>query len=317
MNVTNFSNLLQDPGKIDAGHLETLRRIIEEYPYFQPARAIYLKALKEQGSFKYNATLKATAAYTADRTMLFEFITSEVFIQNQVAEKIIELTTNHEVREMIVEMEEVIVRDNKTAFDFNKVDSDAVMDPELFTPKHPEQAPPKDLQSNEETPEKTETPEAILQIGKPLNFGRSETHSFSEWLRLSGKFKPIDRSGTSSEMENGPEPEFIPEPHEEPQSDNFTKRPTLEDKMNLIDKFIENSPKISPVSDQGTKGNLAKVIEVEKSELMTETLARVYLEQKKYKKAIQAYKILSLKYPEKSGFFADQIRAITKLKDSN
>jgi hypothetical protein len=40
---------------------------------------------------------------------------------------------------------------------------------------------------------------------------------------------------------------------------------------------------------------------------MTETLARVYLEQKKISKAIQAYEILILKYPEKSSFFADRI----------
>ena len=46
---------------------------------------------------------------------------------------------------------------------------------------------------------------------------------------------------------------------------------------------------------------------------MTETLARVYLQQKNYKKAIKAYEILILKNPEKSGFFADQIRAIKKL----
>ena len=48
--------------------------------------------------------------------------------------------------------------------------------------------------------------------------------------------------------------------------------------------------------------------------LMTETLAKVYLEQKKYENAIQAYKILSLKYPEKSGFFADQIKRIQTLQ---
>ena len=53
---------------------------------------------------------------------------------------------------------------------------------------------------------------------------------------------------------------------------------------------------------------------MDKSELMTETLAKVYLEQKKYKKAIQAFKILSLKYPEKSSFFADQIQAVKKLQ---
>ena len=50
---------------------------------------------------------------------------------------------------------------------------------------------------------------------------------------------------------------------------------------------------------------------------MTETLAMVYLQQKNYKKAIQAYKILSLKNPEKSGFFADQIRAIKKIMAQN
>ena len=47
---------------------------------------------------------------------------------------------------------------------------------------------------------------------------------------------------------------------------------------------------------------------------MTETLAHVYLEQKKYEKAITAFTILSLKYPEKSSFFANQIKAIKNLQ---
>ena len=49
-------------------------------------------------------------------------------------------------------------------------------------------------------------------------------------------------------------------------------------------------------------------------ELMTETLAKVFVKQKKYRKAIEAYNILGLKYPEKNGFFADQIKKIKKLK---
>ena len=48
------------------------------------------------------------------------------------------------------------------------------------------------------------------------------------------------------------------------------------------------------------------------SELMTETLAKVFIKQKKYRKAIKAYEILRLKYPEKNGFFADQIEEIKK-----
>ena len=50
---------------------------------------------------------------------------------------------------------------------------------------------------------------------------------------------------------------------------------------------------------------------------MTETLARIYVEQKNYERAIQSYTILSLKYPEKSGLFADQIKAIKQLQEKN
>ena len=43
---------------------------------------------------------------------------------------------------------------------------------------------------------------------------------------------------------------------------------------------------------------------------MTETLAKLYFEQNKFKDAIKAYEILCLKYPEKISLFADQINAI-------
>jgi hypothetical protein len=45
----------------------------------------------------------------------------------------------------------------------------------------------------------------------------------------------------------------------------------------------------------------------------TETLARIYIRQKRYEKALQIIKNLSLKYPEKNVYFADQIRFLEKL----
>ena len=53
---------------------------------------------------------------------------------------------------------------------------------------------------------------------------------------------------------------------------------------------------------------------VSTDELMTETLAKVFIKQKKYDKALQAYQILRLKYPEKNSFFADQIKTIKRLE---
>jgi Tfp pilus assembly protein PilF len=89
-------------------------------------------------------------------------------------------------------------------------------------------------------------------------------------------------------------------------------------KFELIDRFIQQNPKIVPRRDEpAAEIDLSNSLKIDRKELMTETLARVYLEQGKYKKAIQAYRVLSLKYPEKSGFFADQIKAVEKLREDN
>ena len=85
------------------------------------------------------------------------------------------------------------------------------------------------------------------------------------------------------------------------------------EKEKIIEKFIQNNPKIEPLAkDKNITVAVAK--NKQDAALMTETLAKVYLEQKKYENAMQAYRILSLKYPEKSGFFADQIKKIKKLQ---
>ena len=51
---------------------------------------------------------------------------------------------------------------------------------------------------------------------------------------------------------------------------------------------------------------------ITRQDYMTETLAKLYVKQEKYKEAMKAYKILSLKYPEKISLFADQIKELKK-----
>jgi tetratricopeptide (TPR) repeat protein len=85
----------------------------------------------------------------------------------------------------------------------------------------------------------------------------------------------------------------------------------------LIDSFIDNKASISkPKKEVFFKAvDVAKQSLIENNDLVTQTLAKVYLEQKHYNKAISAYEKLILKYPEKNSFFANQIKLINKLKD--
>ena len=106
-----------------------------------------------------------------------------------------------------------------------------------------------------------------------------EENSFVEWLKLSN-LKPIDRSNETE----------------------------------TIDKFISKKPKLKfeVYEKESTDDTVDDVSN--QAGYMTETLAKLYLNQKNYEKAIQSYKILILKFPEKNSYFADQIKKIKSLK---
>ena len=81
-------------------------------------------------------------------------------------------------------------------------------------------------------------------------------------------------------------------------------------KFDWIDDFVAQNAKIIPAKSTTSKKDLSKEKPLSKNEIMTETLAHLYWKQKKYDEAKKAFKILSLKYPEKSSLFADHIKQI-------
>ena len=94
---------------------------------------------------------------------------------------------------------------------------------------------------------------------------------------------------------------------------DFAEISQQDKKAAIIDKFIENNPKISPIKED--VDFIVKEKSNDISHLMTETLAQLYVEQKLYTKAIQAYKILQEKHPEKTEEFEERIEEIKKSRN--
>ena len=88
-----------------------------------------------------------------------------------------------------------------------------------------------------------------------------------------------------------------------------------EEQEKIIERFIETNPKIVPDRKESKGIDLKKDDVKNIANLMTVTLAQLYVEQGKFDTAIKAFKILSLKYPEKSSYFAKEIKRIKKLKN--
>ncbi len=303
MNVKDFTYVLQHPNEaISSEQTAQLEDVLSEFPYFQAARAVHLKGLKNLNSFKYNNALKVTAAYTTDRDILFDFITSNEFLQNSIADSISGKTTpaieadsiSEEVPKKVTEHDSLIEKSSDEPLPQTIDDADHILDPDLFKSKDPK--------IDAEIKKAKEEAETALEIGQPLSFTKKEKYSFGEWLQLTQQ-KSIDRKDTE----------------EDSKPERFELESTVlkEKKFDLIDKFIAKRPKIIPNENQSPKVDTKKAAKFDANELMTATLAKVYLEQKKYKKAIQSYRILSLKYPEKSGFFADRIKAVEKIQKEN
>lgn len=133
-------------------------------------------------------------------------------------------------------------------------------------------------------------PSQAAEGKKTEEFDKSSPHSFSDWLKHTGDFVEESAKETSA--------------------------PSLKQSQaaDLIDKFIREEPKITRSKTEFYNPvNMAKQSVADDITFVSETLAKIYVLQGNYLKALHAYENLRLKYPEKRLYFALQIKNLRKL----
>lgn len=151
----------------------------------------------------------------------------------------------------------------------------------------------------------------MADLAGQLTYESSASVDYLRWQSQSDTEKSGEQPIVSSEQEadskSAKEPEAVTIPAMKHQDliDSFLESKTEEKGLAL------NHESEADESAETSREEIA--IHSLDNSFFTETLARIYIKQKRYDKALQIIKNLSLKYPEKNVYFADQIRFLEKL----
>ena len=309
--------MIENTSSVNRQMIGEIYELIDIFPYFQSAHLLLLKGLYKNSDVKFENQLRNSAIHINDRDVLYWLLQEDN-----------PLLTKETEESSIIEAENLT---NKTLSEGSESDN---------TPNEPV----KVTDSQQTVIEAANSESLINDIEKDQDkIKLNEESGFSE--RVSGHgiliaaepetaessgviFLPDEENISLDDKVFFMDPGFsVPDNSELLELDLEDETLNIEEELpgeigykeskkqiqsELIDKFIVSNPRIEPQRDKTDNPNedISQPF-VEKTDgLVTETLAKIYVCQGYYSKAIEIYEKLSLKFPEKSSYFATQIEKV-------
>jgi hypothetical protein len=303
MNRNDFLNMIGNTVAVDRQMIREVNELIEVFPYFQSAHLLLLKGMYTNEDVKLENQLRTSAIHIGDREVLYWLLNSRDSSEMQKTES---KEQNNSIKESISDTQQTVIESARN--------SDSMIN---------------EIEKNSGETEITEIPGLLNRnsahsvliateaddtdpAGTVFLLDEETLPSDDKVFFMDPGFSLPDRSDLL-ELDLDDDVKFLP--GKNAPSEELDKNETNTNKLiqsELINKFIIANPRIEPQKDKTNLSNedISKLFVEESASLVTETLAKIYVSQGYYSKAIDIYEKLSLKFPEKSSYFASQIEKV-------
>ena len=310
MSRNDFLNMIEDTMPVNRRMLGEVYELIDIFPYFQSAHLLLLKGLYHNSDVKFENQLRNSAIHIGDREVLYWLLRTSSSAEVEKVSRGPEPDTKNEI---VSDTEQTVIESAKNSeYMISEIEKNS--DETKFRELHDSANHTHDHSVMIATEPDNSEPAGVVFLNEP-DIAAPEEKVFY----MDPAFSVPDETDLLDldleielDLEDGKTIGYSEE-------ESFTEIPeqeTLKSKKHLqselIDKFIIANPRIEPNRDKAvvTNEDISKPFVEESGGLVTETLAKIYLNQGYYSKAMDIYEKLSLKFPEKSSYFASQIEKV-------
>lgn len=283
MDASDFKHLIETDHYAPAD-LERVNDLCRNYPMFNLAHMLKVR-IRESLGYEKEKELKLAAVFASDRRKLFRMVTEvsrpepveEEPIQEE-PEGIVFSDEPHPEADVIIEQHAPYMGGVTQEDDLLELDED----------------------EGEELPEMEITATTVIESMAKDELEMEESGTLDKEI-------PASEALESRGQEDS-----------DPVSDSETEtREEIPGGSRLILDFLTEDPGPIRADQNATRGKDVSLSSIREHDgFITDTLAKIYVKQGLYTKAIYAYEKLSLKYPEKSAYFAAQIEKIGNINHS-
>jgi hypothetical protein len=301
MNTDEIIKYLKNPDLVDRQIAEILKLEIEKSPYFQTLHYLLLKYYKNTNSYEYDTLIKKSVFHISDRRKFYHYINStasdiKFLFKDKIEEK--QLTS-------------VIIADNENDV-LRKEEKDTLQESisEVISNS-------TNNSGSQEISEKSILPEITFELDNSIEIVKPENNTLDIDQNFNNYEDIVEKIRTSQQSELVVFQAKEEKPSNQNENDLLNLTSEQENSSNsdqdLIEKFLKDDPRIKPTMQfDKEQDDISTTSVEERDEFITETLAKIYVKQGNYNKAIATYEKLCLKFPEKNSYFASQIEEIKK-----